>query len=138
MTVKTKIGLGAGALVVLFVGIFPDAVVGRVFACQRWRDELGAIDFSDGIQKAEADVIASRYEGALLGSWSACSGTTTPTLVDGVWRAQILFGFGGEPTGHWISVNPISGGVSAPGGPRYATYASFRRAALVHAVLYGR
>jgi hypothetical protein len=79
---------------------------------------------SDGIQQEEADLIAGRYGDLLLGEWSACSGTTTPALINGEWRAEVLFGVGGEPIGIWITVDPISGGVRSPRVRTYETFAS--------------
>jgi hypothetical protein len=138
MRLKARIGLGAIVVGLLFVGIHPQSVTDRIVAYQEWRDDLGAIDVSDGIQQGEADLIARRYEHSMVGTWSSCSGTATPILVDRTWRAQMLFGYGGEPTGQWITVDAISGGVTSPRGGTYATLASFRRAALVRAILSGR
>lgn len=110
----------------------------RILAFQLQREGLREVDATDGIQSSEADLIVERYSRLFsLGRMSACSGTTTPVLEDGVWKAEELFGFGGERTGGWISVDPISGGVTSARGPTFKTFGSFRRAILFRAILNG-
>src|SRR4051812_38272028 len=93
-------------------------LIRRVWSFQQLRERSSDVEVSDGIQENEAELIAGEYSRLLLGSAGACSGTTAPALADGAWKAEILFGFGGERTGHWITVDPIRGGVSSPGGPQ--------------------
>jgi hypothetical protein len=137
MAVAARIALVGVVAVLLFVWHHPKAVVDRMLAFQHSRNELREVDLSDGIQQQEADLIAAGYE-ELLDRWSACSGTTTPALINGEWRAEVLVGFGGERTGEWIVVDPISGDVSWLGGRTHQTFASFRRAVLLRAILDGR
>jgi len=121
----------------LLIGSQTPEVVRRLLAFQSHWNALRQVDATDGIQSAEADLIAAEYSGRLLGRWSACSGTTSPSLVGGAWKAEILFGFGGEPTGRWISVDPTSGGASSPGESGYQSFESLRRAVLLNALLDG-
>jgi hypothetical protein len=111
----------------------------RILAFQLQREGLREVDATNGIQSAEADWIVETYSRRFsVGRMSSCSGTTTPVLVDGIWKAEELFGFGGERTGRWISVDPISGGVTSARGPTFKTFGSFRRAILLRAILSGR
>jgi len=123
---------------VVFIGYRADGVTDRIVAFQRHTEAFGAVNVTDGVQAAEADLIADAYSRLLLGAMSACSGTTTPILVGGVWKAETLFGFGGEHTGRWISVDPVSGGVTSPGERGYRSLGSLRRAILLNAILDGR
>jgi hypothetical protein len=122
----------------LFTGYHAREVASRILAFQEQREGLSGVDTTDGIQRSEADLIAAGYSHLLLGPSSLCSGTTTPNLVDGVWKAEIAFGVGGELTGQWISVDPMSGGVTSAGGRTYETFGSFRRAILLSAIVDGR
>ena len=110
----------------------------RMFSFQLLRERFGEVDVSDGVQSDEADLIVSEYLYLLLGPAGACGGTADPALADGTWKVEILFGFGGERTGRWISVDSIHGGVTSPGGPSYADFGSFRRARLLSVVVHGR
>jgi hypothetical protein len=132
------LGVCVFAAISLIVLFNAEPVLDRVSEFQRLRDRLGSVDVSDGIQVDEADLIASEYSDLVLGPIAACSGTTAPTLADGVWKAEILFGFGGEPTGTWITVDPVRGGVGSPGKRSYRHFDSFRRARLLTAVIRGR
>jgi hypothetical protein len=113
-------------------------LVNRVRAFRAVQERFDRVDLSDGIQTDEADLIVSEYSSLVLGPAGTCSGTTQPVLADGAWRAEILFGFGGERTGHWIAVDPVRGGVASAGESSYADFGSFRRARLTRAVIYGR
>jgi len=137
ITARFRLVLCALGAVVIAAALSAGAVTKRIIAFQLLRTTLNDVDVSDGIQREEADLIAGQYSLFLLGPLGACSGTSTPVLVDGAWKAEILFGFGGEPTGHWISVDPIRGGASTPGEHRYRSFSSFRRAALAGALLRG-
>lgn len=137
MTTSFRVALCVLGAVSLATAHHNRTVADRIVALDGLRDRLSEVDVSDGIQADEADVIASEYSHLLLGPAAACSGTTSPTLVDGAWKAELLFGYGGEHTGRWINIDPIGGGATSPGGRHYPTFASFRRAALVSAVLHG-
>jgi hypothetical protein len=137
MPLRPRIAWWALLVVLVVIGCY--AATDRILAFQLQREGLREVDATDGIQSSEADLIVERYSRLFsLGSMSACSGTTTPALVDGVWKAEELFGFGGERTGRWISVDPMSGGLTSARGPTFKTFGSFRRAILLSAILNGR
>ena len=139
--VRTRIWIALALLVP--IGILTarvvDPVVKRIISFQLLRERISEVDVSDGIQRDEANLIATEYSSMLLGELDACSGTTSPTLAnDESWKAEILFGYGGEPTGRWIRIDRIRGGVSSPAEPTYDTFDSFRRARLLSVILHGR
>jgi hypothetical protein len=138
MTTGFRIAVCVLGVVALATAYHIRTVAERIVAFDGLRERLGGVEGSDGIQADEADVIASEYSQLLLGQAAACSGTTSPTFVDGQWKAEILFGYGGERTGRWISIDPVRGGVASPGGPRYPSFAWFRLATLVGVFLQGR
>lgn len=138
MRAKVNVAVGILAALAIVTACFAGPLTDRVIAVQRLRTSFSEVDVSDGIQKDEADLIASEYTRLLLGPAGACSGTNDPTFSDGKWRAEILFGFGGEPSGQSISVDRNRGGVSAPGHPTYESFDAFRSARLFDAMVRGR
>jgi hypothetical protein len=121
----------------LFGGYHAREVAARVAAFQNHWEWLGKVDVENGIQADEAAVIAGEYQGVIDRGF-LCGGVSTPILAGGAWKAEILFGFGGEPTGVWINVDPISGGVTTTGVRGYKTLGSLRRVVLLNALLDGR
>ncbi|MDB4983048.1 MAG: hypothetical protein JWM82_3800 [Myxococcales bacterium] len=125
-------------VMLLDVGVHAREVVQRVTAFQARAASLRQVDVSNGIQVEEAGLIADTYFYRVVARDVSCGGVSTPTLVGGVWRTELLFGFAGEPTGLWILVDPISGGVSTAGAHGFKTFASLRRVVLLNALLDGR
>jgi hypothetical protein len=83
---------------------------------------LSEIHVEDGIDAAEATLIGGLYLSEFMGG---CGVTEEPDLKEGQWTMKTRLGAVGNVVGSVISVDPKTGGVSKPSGPRYPTLKAF-------------
>lgn len=86
-------------------------------------DFLAEVDVSDGIDKREAESIASAYFSGFVG---ACGGPDKAALVDGEWVIPASFGYAGRRMDSPIRIDAKTGAVGQFGGPSFRSYRSFR------------
>lgn len=83
---------------------------------------LADVNVDDGINKIEAESIASAYYSGFVG---ACGGTDEGTVVGGDWLVPASFGMAGHPMPP-IRINAKTGAVSQLGNPSFSSYGTFK------------
>lgn len=83
---------------------------------------LAEVNVEDGINRSEAESIASAYFSGFVG---ACGGTDEGLLVSGEWVVPASFGMAGNPMAP-IRVNAKTGAVSQLGNPSFNSYGTFK------------
>jgi hypothetical protein len=85
--------------------------------------ELRSVDASDGIDEQESRAIAGVYMTEYLEI--GCGAPGQAVLRDDVWTLHLRVGFAGSPSDGTVQVDARTGGVGAPGGPRFPDFDSF-------------
>ena len=111
------------------------AIVLLTFACKRtppaWleemagriRDELAAVNPTDGIDKGEARTIAGEYLSEYI---IGCGAVDEPKQQGNRWSFGVRTGYAGTPSDWIIVVDSRTGAVWADGNRRFPDFATFR------------